>query len=95
MFLLLGAIEIRGTAKVILIGGWYSVPSTWRGLKAMAYVGVDDIVFTCRGESVTRTRQPGHGPHCLPGVGLGGALSRRALFPAAASQRGTVTAQGV
>ena len=51
------AVEVRSTAKICLMGAWYSVPSTWRDLDAMAYVGVDEIVFTCRGKSVTRNRQ--------------------------------------
>ncbi len=38
---------------------------------------------------------PGHGQGRLPGRGLGGALSRRAALPAAASQLGEVAAQGV
>ena len=38
---------------------------------------------------------PGPGQGRLPGPGLGGALSRRALLPAAAAQLGEVAAQGL
>ena len=51
-------VHVGSSAKVRLMGAWYSVPSTWRSLEAMAYIGVDDIVLSCRGESVTRERQP-------------------------------------
>lgn len=37
-------------------GAQYSVPSTWAGLLATAYVGVEDIRFCCLGEEVTRAR---------------------------------------
>ena len=38
-------------------GAWYSVPSSWAGLRATAYVGVDDVELSCRDERVVHPRQ--------------------------------------
>ena len=37
-------------------GAWYSVPSRWARLSAIAYLGVDDLRISCMGESVTHRR---------------------------------------
>lgn len=51
-------VEVSSKATVLLGGGWYSVPSHWKLLSIMAYVGPEDVRFVCRGETVTRRRVP-------------------------------------
>jgi len=51
------AVALSRTSRARIEGAWYSVPSRWASLEAMAYIGVEDVVITCRGESVTRRRQ--------------------------------------
>ena len=53
-------VEVSRQALVRLEGAQYSVPSTWAGLSATAYVGVEDIRITCFGEETTVGRaRPG------------------------------------
>jgi len=49
-------VAVSRRALVRVEGAQYSVPSTWAGLSATAYVGVEDIRFCCFGEEVTRAR---------------------------------------
>ncbi len=42
--------SVSGRSLVKLEGAVYSVPSHWARLDAMAYVGVNDVRFICRGE---------------------------------------------
>jgi len=49
-------VEISSRSMVRIEGAWYSVPSRWARLGAIAYVGVDDVRITCMGESVTHPR---------------------------------------
>ena len=51
------AVSIRSTSTVKVEGAWYSVPSHWARLEAMAYVGVEEVQIVCRGETVTHPRQ--------------------------------------
>jgi len=50
-------VSVRRTAVVQVEGAWYSVPSTWKRLDAMVFVGPSEVTIVCRGESVTRPRQ--------------------------------------
>ena len=49
-------VEISSRSMVRIEGAWYSVPSRWARLGAIAYIGVDDVRITCMGESVTHPR---------------------------------------
>lgn len=49
-------VEISSRSMVRIEGAWYSVPSRWARLSAIAYIGVDDVRITCMGESVTHPR---------------------------------------
>ena len=49
-------VTVSRRALVRVEGAQYSVPSTWAGLSATAYVGVEDIRLCCFGEEVTRAR---------------------------------------
>jgi len=49
--------SVRRTAVVQVEGAWYSVPSTWKRLDAMVFIGPGEVTIVCRGESVTRPRQ--------------------------------------
>jgi transposase len=51
-------VSVSRTARVRVEGAWYSVPSRWAGLSAMAYVGPEDVKLFCRGEEQTHPRQP-------------------------------------
>jgi len=42
--------------STILLGGTYSVPSSWKGEPVMAWVGATDVRFECKGEVVTSPR---------------------------------------
>jgi hypothetical protein len=48
--------ECQSRAMVRIEGAWYSVPSRWARLDAIAYIGVDDVRITCLGESVAHPR---------------------------------------
>jgi hypothetical protein len=51
---------VTNKATVQIEGATYSVPSAWARLEAAAYVGVEDILLTCRGEEVLYSkRKPG------------------------------------
>lgn len=50
-------VSVNSQALVRVEGGEYSVPSHWKYLEAMAYVGPSEIRFVCRNESVTRERK--------------------------------------
>lgn len=56
--------SVRRTAVVQVEGAWYSVPSRWKRLNAMVFIGSDEVTIVCRGESVTRPRQ-GFGGRCV------------------------------
>ena len=43
-------VSVSSRSMVRVEGGAYSVPSHWARLEAMAYVGVQDVRFVCRGE---------------------------------------------
>ena len=43
-------VSVSGRSLVKLEGAVYSVPSHWAWLDAMAYIGVTDVRFACRGE---------------------------------------------
>ena len=45
-------VSVTSRATVQIEGAIYSVPSTWARLSATAYVGVEEIQITCRGEEV-------------------------------------------
>jgi transposase len=49
-------VQVSRQAMVEIEGSRYSVPSRWRQLEAMAYVGVEDIRLICRGEETTVQR---------------------------------------
>lgn len=49
-------VEISSRSMVRIEGAWYSAPSRWARLGAIAYIGVDDVRITCMGESVTHPR---------------------------------------
>ena len=49
-------VEISSRSMVRIEGAWYSVPSRWARLSAIAYLGVDDLRISCMGESVTHRR---------------------------------------
>ena len=49
-------VEISSRALVRVEGGWYSAPSRWARLRAIAYVGVEQVRLVCMGESVTHPR---------------------------------------
>lgn len=49
-------VEISSRSMVRIEGAWYSAPSRWARLSAIAYIGVDDVRITCMGESVTHPR---------------------------------------
>ena len=51
------AVSVSRSALVRVEGAWYSVPSRWAGLRATAYVGVDELTLCCRGEQVVHPRQ--------------------------------------
>lgn len=44
------AVSVSSRSMVRIEGGAYSVPSHWARLEAMAYVGVEEVRFVCRGE---------------------------------------------
>ena len=50
-------VSISRKALVRIEGATYSVPEHWHSLQATAYVGVEDIRITCRGEELTVARQ--------------------------------------
>jgi len=52
------AVSVSRSALLRVEGAWYSVPSGWAGLRATAYVGVDELTLCCRGEQVVHPRQP-------------------------------------
>ncbi len=49
--------SVSRSALVQVGGATYSVPSPWKGLKATAYIGADQVRIVCRGESITHERQ--------------------------------------
>ena len=51
------AVSVGRNALVRVEGAWYSVPSRWAGLQATAYIGVDELTLSCRGEEVLYPRQ--------------------------------------
>ena len=51
------AVSVSRSALVRVEGAWYSAPSRWAGLRATAYVGVDELTLCCRGEQVVHPRQ--------------------------------------
>jgi hypothetical protein len=58
-------------STVTVMGAVYSTPTTWARLDAMAYIGVEDIRFVCRGDVQTHPLQPKGGKsiryrHYLP-----------------------------
>lgn len=50
--------QVSRQAFVRIGGADYSVPSHWKRLTAEAWVGVDDIRISCRGETVVRKTRP-------------------------------------
>jgi transposase len=52
------AVSVSRSALVRVEGAWYSVPSGWAGLRATAYVGVEEVELRCRDERVVHPRQP-------------------------------------
>jgi len=50
--------QANRSAQVRFDGVVYSVPSRWKSLPVMAYVGVNEVEFVCRGERVARPRRP-------------------------------------
>lgn len=55
------AVEVSRQAMIRIDKARYSVPSHWKGLRAMAYVGVDDLRVECCGERVVLPRCRPHG----------------------------------
>ncbi len=51
------AVSVSRSALVRVEGAWYSVPSRWAGLRATAYIGVDELTLRCRSEEVVHPRQ--------------------------------------
>jgi transposase len=51
-------VSVSRRALVQLGATQYSVPSSWAGLDATAYVGVETIRMVCRGETVEVAKQP-------------------------------------
>ena len=51
-------VSVSRRALVQLGAAQYSVPSSWAGLDATAYVGVETIRVVCRGETVEIAKQP-------------------------------------
>jgi transposase len=51
-------VSVSRRALVQLGAAQYSVPSSWAGLDATAYVGVETIRVVCRGETVEVAKQP-------------------------------------
>ncbi len=49
--------SVSQSALVRAGGARYSVPSHWKSLDALAYVGADQVRIVCRGHSVTHERQ--------------------------------------
>lgn len=49
--------EVSRRALVKVEGALYSVPSAWKGLDAMAYIGPEDVRIVCRGEVEVHERQ--------------------------------------
>jgi transposase len=45
-------VSVSRRSTVSVGGATYSVPSEWASLRATAYVGVEDVRFVCRGQSV-------------------------------------------
>jgi len=50
-------VSVSSTSVVKVEGAWYSVPSGWARLDATAYVGVEEVRITCRGEEEVHPRQ--------------------------------------
>ena len=50
------AVEISSRALVRVEGAWYSTPSRWARLRAIAFVGVEHVRVVCMGESVIHPR---------------------------------------
>jgi transposase len=50
-------VSVSRSARVRIEGAWYSVPSGWAGLTAMAYVGPEDVRIVCRGQEELHPRQ--------------------------------------
>ncbi len=46
----LRAVSVTRGVQVRVEGAWYSVPSRWAGLRAMASIGVDELTLRCRSE---------------------------------------------
>lgn len=62
---------VSRSATVTLLGAVYSTPTAWARLDAMAYIGVEDIRFVCRGDEHIHPLQPKGGKsiryrHYLP-----------------------------
>jgi len=50
-------VSVTSRATVQVEGATYSVPSTWARLDATAYVGVEEIRLTCRGQEVVYPKE--------------------------------------
>lgn len=50
--------SVSRQALVRVEGAWYSVPSSWAGLRVLAFVAVDEVELCCRDERVVHPRQP-------------------------------------
>jgi transposase len=56
-------VSVSRQAMVHVEGARYSVPSHWKSLEATAWVGVDDIRISCRGEEEVLARRRRGGRH--------------------------------
>ena len=50
------SVSISSSSTVTIESSLYSLPERWARLHAMAYIGVSDIRFVCRGEEVLREK---------------------------------------
>lgn len=51
-------VHISRSATVTVMGAVYSTPSSWAGLDATAYIGIDDLLIMCRGQERRHSLQP-------------------------------------
>jgi hypothetical protein len=51
-------VVVSRSATVTVQGAVYSTPTTWARLDAMAYIGVEDLLLVCRGETHRHPLQP-------------------------------------
>ena len=86
------AVSVSRSALVRVEGAWYSAPSRWAGLRATAYVGVDELTLCCRGEQVVPLRlrlaaRPRLAGVLRPQAGRGKETHRSRHLPRASSLR--------